>query len=131
MKGMQQMFIDNLKQRLASQSWPDVKAHQSGLKTLLELDNSDNEDGIAESSMKDFVLLAKMRKSIYIDRYIKKLLGETTAAVANDAFKTAAVVFLTQDKSVNAVISSLVPLPICLDVLASYLNQKRDYTQMH
>ncbi|KAJ3380011.1 hypothetical protein HDU80_002241, partial [Chytriomyces hyalinus] len=112
MKGMQQTFINNLKQRLASQSWPDVKAHQTGLKTLLELDNSDDEDGIAESRMEDFVLLAKMRKSIYIDRYIKKLLdfvrkdnffvvflGETTATAANDAFKTAAVVFLVLDNS--------------------------------
>ncbi|KAJ3399173.1 hypothetical protein HDU80_008199 [Chytriomyces hyalinus] len=70
-------------------------------------DNSDDEEKLRESNLEDFVLIPRMRKSIYTNRYIDRLqefvkednffvifLRETLATTANEVFKNATVAFL-------------------------------------
>ncbi|KAJ3379214.1 hypothetical protein HDU80_002538, partial [Chytriomyces hyalinus] len=107
MNTFQQTFISNLKHRLATQKLEDVTQQQTGLNTLLQFEDSDDEEELFKSNLEDFVLVPRMRKSIYINRYIDRLLefvkednffviflGETLTTTANEAFKNAAVVFL-------------------------------------
>ncbi|TPX54312.1 hypothetical protein CcCBS67573_g09589 [Chytriomyces confervae] len=107
MNTFQQTFISNLKHRLATQKLEDVTQQQTGLNALLQFEDSDDEEELFKSNLEDFVLVPRMRKSIYINRYIDRLLefvkednffviflGETLTTTANEAFKNAAVVFL-------------------------------------
>ncbi|KAJ3245346.1 hypothetical protein HDU77_009489 [Chytriomyces hyalinus] len=111
MNAFQQTFISNLKHRLANQILEDVTQQQTGLNTLLQFEDSDDDKELCESNLQDIVLVPRMRKSIYINRYIYKLLefvqednfyviflGETPATTANEAFKNNAVVFLVLGK---------------------------------
>ncbi|KAJ3244767.1 hypothetical protein HDU77_009741 [Chytriomyces hyalinus] len=107
MNAFQQTFISNLKDRLANQILEDVTQQQTRLNALLQFEDSDDDEELRESNLPDLVLVPRMRKSIYINRYIHKILafvqennfymiflGETLATTANEAFKNYAVVFL-------------------------------------